>query len=657
MKKNSYLMLLVLAFLLFGCREELDYVNSDSSNQNSYNFTKDNIITKKLFKQDYESKNYLKQNVQAFNNFLKQSSESSSSLSKTSEMEGVEVYTDVFEEVDYLNAKYYSFYIVGTASNDYEQKLVFKYVNNQITDRHIIKYKRLSNLQIDQSSYQLEKLVQKSSNGNENSLLMYVDTFSVGCTTYMVTTFNCGHQGNHSNGQYCNVEGIYMPYDIITTEYDPNCNVGGSGGNPGDGGGNPNPGNPGGGGGVDLPGNNDPSTPPVITIPTFAPIYSIKGIKTGSVKNPPDFNPLGLNEAEIIQINSSDAFRLKIYQFLSIKGLYPLEFMLSQEQQTFVKALINYTKDNPTVDVNELNFSFLNSVYQFLQDEYDDIDNPLEIFHRVKALDNALLQNPNLLLDIPCGELPKWQELANHPIPQSVKNKIFQVNGLTGWFKEAVIQNLDYSNSFTINMDVYPVKISSMPEKSPGVKYTHAEFFDYFRKNINNFTDINHGKFYPVVAPEYNIDDAELWNSNNPLGSLITIKIPADNGTVVCSGWGSQAWIFTTVKSPWDGEHPVSGNRLFGYFVDDYGDMVIYTRGVDRFTTKFSNNAIQYTAEGFGYSEAKKMWKDMQQKVSSFVNSKNGNSSVIEGTDYTPNFIFVKDYLKNKKPISALGCH
>lgn len=666
MKKNYYLMLLAWVFLLFGCREELDYVNNEKPNQNSYAFTKDNVVTKQLFKQDYETKNFLKNNVEAVNAFLKQNKQSSSSgsLSKTSEIGGVEVYTDVFEEVDYLNAKYYSFYIVGTAPNDYEQKLVLKYVDNQVTEKHIIKYKRLPNLQIDPNSYQLEKLIQKSSNGNENSLLMYVDTFSMGCTTYMITTFNCGHEGNHSNGQYCKVEGIYMPYDIVTAQYNPGCNAGGGGGGPsGDGGGNPGPGTPGGGGGnpggIDLPGDNNPSTPPVITIPTVAPIYSIKGIKTGTIKNPPDFNPLGLSDAEIIQINlnSNDALRLKVYQFFAMKNAYPFQFILFEEQQTFVKALLKYVQDNPNIQINDLSYDFLNSVYEFLQEEYYEIDNPLEIFHRVKALDDALTQNPNLLLDIPCGELPKWQELANHPIPQSVKNKIFQVNGLTGWFSSAAIQSLDYSTSYTVNMDVYPVRISNMPEKSPGVKYTHAEFFDYFRKNINDFTDANHGKFYPVVAPEYNIDDTQLWNSNNPLGSLITIKIPADNGTVVCSGWGNQAWIFTTVKSPWDGEHPVSGNRLFGYFIDTSGDMVIYTRGVDRFTTKISNNALQYTAESFGYSEAKKMWQNMQQKLFSFVNNKNGNSTIIEGTDYTPNFIFVKDYLKGKKPITALGCH
>ncbi|WP_346984102.1 hypothetical protein [Chryseobacterium sp. POE27] len=84
--------------------------------------------------------------------------------------------------------------------------------------------------------------------------------------------------------------------------------------------------------------------------------------------------------------------------------------------------------------------------------------------------------------------------------------------------------------------------------------------------------------------------------------------------------------------------------------------MIIYTRGVDRFTTK-THGGFQYAAEKFGYIEAQKMWENMQEKLSNYVNSKSGSASIIPGTDYTPNYIFVKDYLKNKKPITALGCH
>ncbi|MBM7419854.1 MULTISPECIES: hypothetical protein [Chryseobacterium] len=327
----------------------------------------------------------------------------------------------------------------------------------------------------------------------------------------------------------------------------------------------------------------------------------------------------------------------------------------SVKAKNFVLWATMFKWGNPSTTWEQFQ-PMLTFAHNFLQ-ENPDTTNPQQIFQRIKDLDDALIQNPNLLLNIPCSQLPEWQTLANHPIPTSIKNKISQINGMTGWFKDAIIQNLDYSNSFTINMDVYPVKIANMPEKSPGIKYTPAEFFDYFRKNINDFTDVNHGKFYPVVEPQYGIDDTQLWNSTNPLGALITIKIPADNGTVVCTGFGAQAWIFTTVKSPWDGEHPVSGNRLFGYFIDNSGDMVIYTRGVDRFTTKISNNALQYTIESFGYSEAKTMWETMQQKVSTFVNSKNGSSTILPGIDYTPNYIFVKDYIKGTKQLNQLGCH
>nr|WP_314490574.1 hypothetical protein [uncultured Chryseobacterium sp.] len=449
-----------------------------------------------------------------------------------------------------------------------------------------------------------------------------------------------------------------------------------------------------------LTGDDAAPKPTIIAIKDICSNYGTQGDSPYSNPNFPndgssgsyDTAPYIGSEAELIEMNR--VFRLKLntaqlswYDGHTVLGMdlaklynednsnphlnflrLVIDYMKTSNnaQDTFLYAtIINFLKQNGSYQENwaliknifaEYNPNLGISVLNFVK-ENPDTQNIAEIINRINALDNALAINPNLLLDIPCSQLPDWQTLANHPIPTSVKNKIFQINDLTGWFSSAAVQNLDYSTSYTINMDVYPVKISDMPKKPSGVRYTPAEFFDYFRKNINIFTDINHGNFYPVVAAEYGIDDNNLWFSSNPLNALITIKIPADNGTVICSGWGSQAWIFTTVKSPWDGEHPVSGNRLFGYFIDANGDMFIYTRGVDRFTTKFSNNGMQYTIENFGYSAAKDMWKNMQQKLKIFVNNNGGTSSVISGVDYQPNYIFIKDYLKGQKPITALGCH
>jgi hypothetical protein len=107
--------------------------------------------------------------------------------------------------------------------------------------------------------------------------------------------------------------------------------------------------------------------------------------------------------------------------------------------------------------------------------------------------------------------------------------------------------------------------IETLPNK-PGtnIKYTPKKLFDYFRLHINDFAE----KFTPVVDINLGVNDIALWNSPNPLGALISIDIPVlgdtvhDDGTVICSGVSSNAWVFTTIRSPWDHAHPVSGNRF-----------------------------------------------------------------------------------------------
>jgi hypothetical protein len=331
-------------------------------------------------------------------------------------------------------------------------------------------------------------------------------------------------------------------------------------------------------------------------------------------------------------------------------------FDSSQQNKQFINWQVNFLSNNSNITKEQFQ-PMIDFAQKFLSENPDTI-NPEQIFNRLKLLDDLFKTNPDILLDIPCSQLPYWKDLANHQIPQQVKDKLKTVNSNTHWYNNDLeIQNLDYSKSYTINMDVYPIKISTLPNK-PGTnqKFTPAEFFNYFRLNINNFTDVNHGKFYPVVDSNIGVNDTNLWSSSSPLGSLVTIKIPLDEGTVICSGYNSQAWIFTTVKSPWDGEHPVSGNRLFGYYMDG-NDMYIYTRGIDRFTSTYSTPEVIRELENLGYSKASDMWKNMQTLLSNFVNSNNGASQVIPGVDYVPNYIFVKEYLKGQRSLNSLGCH
>ncbi|MDN5477685.1 MAG: hypothetical protein L0G39_12190, partial [Chryseobacterium sp.] len=602
MKKLNSLMLLALVLLLFSCRTEIlnDETTAASPEKNKFQLT-----SKRISLDQSPHKLSLLPEINKIETELKKSKQNA--FGKTIDhVDGVSIDT---EHVIYIengpNYHTYTFNIKNTPSSLLQnlvltplpdgsyKKLIFTYNFTDAEKLNIFK-----GIPVDTKG--------KTSITDLNNPA--ISSKAGGCVYAEETIWHECSEGIHNESNLaewalCTAS---APPSVYTIAYW-NC-AGGNGSS--DGGNGSNPGNDNGGNG---PGSGSGCVADAFENPTD-PVNS-PGPCSGGVPTQPNISTsfawflyyLPNDLGSVISTNQISEF----YQ--GFKAYYDANANNSQAID-FIMWGLQFKKDNPNVSWEQFQ-PMLTFAQNFLQQNPNTI-NPEQIFTRLKELDDALTQNPNLLLDIPCNQLPEWQTLVNHPIPQSVKNKIFQVNGNTGWFSSAVIQNLDYSNSFTINMDVYPVKISNMPEKSPGVKYTPAEFFDYFRKNINDFTDVNHGKFYPVVEPYYGIDDTSLWFSNNPLGSLITIKIPADNGTVVCSGWGNQAWIFTTVKSPWDGEHPVSGNRLFGYSVDASGDMIIYTRGVDRFTTKISNNALQYTAESFGYSEAKKMWKTMQQKVS-----------------------------------------
>lgn len=663
MKKINFLMLFALVALLFNCRTEDLSEKDNSTNQvgSSSKFT-----SRKVSPAEFQKVIGLNEKFSKNERLLAQKMSTGKNI-----MEGAVIDSAYSLETTDGVVISYTFPVYRNNQKGFFENLVLqRKIGEQSFKSYLYKYPRVGANKYDDQHIEIYNIDDVLI--NTTGKLNFVTTSSItGCYEIQTTSADCGFSGHHTNGQYCPQSGAYMPYDYATI-FD-NC-----------------PSSGGGGSGSSNPGNNNPSPGPdtgygvTTPVPNY-PKWGICSERTGA-----HWDAFGLNSSQLAFINAyaQNALRGEMMMFLGNNEVFTFDCNAPRDISPDVKSvglwIINYAMTNPDFLNSEFWADFINGnlqvqsaainylsqnnlswpqaeqtisfVVKFVNENPDTEDIP-NIFNRIVALDNALAQNPNLLLDIPCGELPKWQELANHPIPQSVKNKIFQVNGLTGWFSSAEIQSLDYSTSYTINMDVYPVKISNMPEKSPGVKYTPAEFFDYFRRNINDFTDINHGNFYPVVEPTYGIDDTNLWFSNNPLNSLITIKIPADNGTVICSGWGPQAWIFTTVKSPWDGEHPVSGNRLFGYFIDANGDMFIYTRGVDRFTTKVSNNGMQYTIENFGYSAAKEMWENMQQKVKLFVDNKGGTSSVIPGVDYKPNYIFIKDYLKGKKPITALGCH
>ena len=474
-----------------------------------------------------------------------------------------------------------------------------------------------------------------------------------------------------------------VPFDYLT--YFNNCPTGGGGG-----------GNTGG-----STGSNNPSPVNIdymITTPVpDRPKWGVCSERTGA-----NWNPLPLNSNQLAFVNdySHRALRGELTNFFANNDVFifdcnsprnvapevqnvgmwivnmainDTDFLNSEFWADFISADLSVQQASINyITQNNLSWSqadaLIFSVINFVRENPNVVDLP-NIFQRIINLNSAVAQDPDLLLDISCQQLSQlddWQQLANHQVPQYVKNKIQNIKNQTSYYDNWLITDLDDGLGPRLNMDLFPVKITEMPNKPNGQKYTSSEFFDFFRKNINLFAE----QFTPIVDNDYGINDAALWSSNNPLGALIHIDIDiipsvlSDDGTVVCSGMSSNTWIFSTIKAPldWyhDGIHPVAGNRAFSYYTNPVdGSITIYTRGVDRVSKNYSDDGaiINHLIESGAFVGADNLWTGMQDELSKFIDDNGGKASKVAAITYRPKYQKIKDYISGKIPISSLNCN
>jgi hypothetical protein len=129
-----------------------------------------------------------------------------------------------------------------------------------------------------------------------------------------------------------------------------------------------------------------------------------------------------------------------------------------------------------------------------------------------------------------------------------------------------------------------------------------------------------------------------------PLGDIMLFKIPilgplGEQAAVITSVAEDSRWIFTPVKIgvTCPGEHPVSGNREFGWKTT--GTMFeFFTRAVDRST----GICFGMSGEKLTYEGADRLWKSWQAKLVAYV-TKNGGQAVANApVMYRPTWVDVK---------------
>jgi hypothetical protein len=279
--------------------------------------------------------------------------------------------------------------------------------------------------------------------------------------------------------------------------------------------------------------------------------------------------------------------------------------------------------------------------------------------------------NPTFL--IPCDQLAEllkpyqsygsmFQQVASFIAPASVQNRIDELqaqNGPASLFADNFyIQSLKNSAGSVVNTDFFPVRITQMP---PGE--TAASLTEYFRTNINtfittgeNFTPYNFG----------NVNDTNLFNQAGPasLGALVHIKMIND-GTVVESDYQvtatSAQFKFTTMTSPLDFNHPISGNREFGVYQDPSrpGEFTFYTMGIDRVydvPTAIGDFFLN------GFEQADQLWTNMQQNMINHIIATGGQATFYTNHNAIarPKWADVQQYLNGNITLAELkrrmGC-
>lgn len=299
-------------------------------------------------------------------------------------------------------------------------------------------------------------------------------------------------------------------------------------------------------------------------------------------------------------------------------------------------------------------------IYDFIYDGGDK-----EIAYRYIDLLLEIEADPTFLIDIECNQINDWRNLVTHQVPTNsilkinnmiANNKLTPANGtyaiqyITG-AKGAVV-NLDY---FSININSLPVKPNSM------LKYTPQEYLNYIRLNLNSFINTTYSNFSPSTITGYN--EAQIWNSINPINAVLHINIPvAGDGSVMCTKYTNDSWIFTTLEVPfagypgYDGIHPVSGHREFGLKQNPNGTYTFYTRGVDRISGMLDDIVGSSGVMGDPFQNPDALWNSLLDGVKNHVNGNTGQAGTKNTVINRPKWEDVKDVLLGSKPKSTLGC-
>ncbi len=263
------------------------------------------------------------------------------------------------------------------------------------------------------------------------------------------------------------------------------------------------------------------------------------------------------------------------------------------------------------------------------------------LYSRIEELNNILQSDPTALVN--CAELakmesfgPMWQRVAQFKPSQAIINRIEALEQATTYdlTDDFYMQTLENATGSIVNCDFFAVRIQQLP---PGM--TADNLLEYFRKNINMFITTPLTTSFNPYNDGVSIDETQLWDSpfENSLGSLVSIKLNSiEKGSVVLSDYyrnfnvdqQKHRFKFSTIATPLDWNHPVSGNREFGIYnpPNTPGELCFYIMGVDRISGPLFAGINAVLANTI-FKNADDLWINIQGNLAKYITDQGGQAS------------------------------
>jgi hypothetical protein len=112
-----------------------------------------------------------------------------------------------------------------------------------------------------------------------------------------------------------------------------------------------------------------------------------------------------------------------------------------------------------------------------------------------------------------------------------------------------------------------------------------------------------------------------------------------------------------------DGTQPFSGNRQWGWLINQNGNFEFFTRGVDvanisKLLTVLSlGGANTECQQDTYYNIAEATWENMQQEIAQWVNDYGGQATVVPKTAVRVNREKVEELLTRNETINQINCN